>query len=81
MAELSSVWGVYDPFWNGPLICSRNDQHFSNGGNSCRGGGEKRFLIMVSVLGHLKVVGKVTSNFLRGGDMDVFRNDPLPILV
>jgi hypothetical protein len=27
------------------------------------------------------VVGKVTSNFLRGGDMDVFRNDPLPILV
>jgi hypothetical protein len=43
-----------------------------------RGGGEtKLFLIIVNVLGHLKGVGGLTSNFLRGGGMDVFWNDPI----
>jgi hypothetical protein len=36
--------------------------------------GEK---IIVTVLGHPKVVGGFTSNFLCGGGMDVFWNDPL----
>ena len=41
------------------------------------GGGEtKLFLIIVNVLGRLKGVGGLTSNFLRGGGMDVFWNDP-----
>ncbi len=37
------------------------------------------FLIIVSVLGHLKGVGALTSstsNFLHGGGIDVFWNDP-----
>jgi hypothetical protein len=39
------------------------------------GGGEtKLFLIIVNVLGHPK---GLTSNFLCGGGMDVFWNDPL----
>jgi hypothetical protein len=43
-----------------------------------RGGGEKKlFLIIVNVLGHPKGVGGLTSNFLRGGGMDVFWNDPM----
>ena len=37
------------------------------------------FLIIVSVLGHPKGVGGLTSNFLRGGGMDVFWNDPIQI--
>jgi hypothetical protein len=44
------------------------------------GGGEtKLFLIIVNVLGHPKgvPVGGLTSNFLRGGGMDVFWNDPI----
>jgi hypothetical protein len=42
-----------------------------------RGGGEEKlFLIIVSVLGHPKGVGGLTSNFLCGGGMDVFWNDP-----
>ena len=42
------------------------------------GGGEtKLFLIIVNVLGHLKWVGGLTSNFLREGGMDVFWNDPM----
>jgi hypothetical protein len=42
------------------------------------GGGEtKLFLIIVNVLGHPKGVGGLTSNFLCGGGMDVFWNDPL----
>ena len=44
---------------------------------SGRGGEKKMFLIIVSVLGHLKGVGGLTSNFLRGGGMDVFWNDPI----
>jgi hypothetical protein len=41
-------------------------------------GGEKIFfLIIVSVLGHPTEVGGLTSNFLHGGGMDVFWNDPL----
>jgi hypothetical protein len=41
------------------------------------GEGEKKlFLIIVNVLGHPKVVGGLTSYFLRGGGMDVFWNDP-----
>jgi hypothetical protein len=44
------------------------------------GGGEtKLFLIIVNVLGHLKGVGGLTSNFLHGGGMDVFWNDPLTV--
>ena len=43
-----------------------------------RGGEKKLFLIMVSVLGRPKGVGGLTSNFLRGGGMDVFWNDPFP---
>ena len=40
------------------------------------GGGEtKLFLIIVNVLGRLKGVGGLTSNFLHGGGMDVFWND------
>jgi hypothetical protein len=39
-------------------------------------GEEKLFLIIVNVLGHPKGVGGLTSNFLRGGGMDVFWNDP-----
>jgi hypothetical protein len=35
------------------------------------------FLIIVSVLGHPKGVRGLTSNFLRGGGMDVFWNDPM----
>jgi hypothetical protein len=35
------------------------------------------FLIIVNVLGHPKGVGGLTSNFLGGGGMDVFWNDPL----
>ena len=35
------------------------------------------FLIIVSVLGHPKGVGGLTSNFLRGGGMDVFWIDPI----
>ena len=42
------------------------------------GGGEKKlFLIIVNVLGHPKGVGGLTSNFLRGGGMDVLWNDPM----
>ena len=42
------------------------------------GGGEtKLFQIIVNVLGHPKEVGGLTSNFLRGGGMDVFWNDPI----
>jgi hypothetical protein len=33
-------------------------------------------VIIVNVLGHLKGVGRLTSNFLHGGGMDVFWNDP-----
>ena len=41
------------------------------------GGGEtKLFLIIVNVLGRPKGVGGLTSNFFRGGGMDVFWNDP-----
>jgi hypothetical protein len=36
----------------------------------------KLFLIIVNVLGHPKGVGGLTSNFLCGGGMDVFWNDP-----
>jgi hypothetical protein len=35
------------------------------------------FLIIVNVLGHPKGVGGLTSNFLCGGGMDVFWNDPI----
>jgi hypothetical protein len=42
------------------------------------GGGDKKlFLIIVIVLGHPKGVGGLTYNFLRGGGMDVFWNDPI----
>jgi hypothetical protein len=42
------------------------------------GGGERKlFLIIVNVLGHPKGVGGLTSNFLCGGGMDVFWNDPI----
>ena len=42
------------------------------------GGGEtKLFLIIVNVLGHPKGVGGLTSNFLRGGGISVFWNDPI----
>jgi hypothetical protein len=44
------------------------------------GGGEiKLFLIIVNVLEHPKGVGGLTSNFLRGGGMDVFWNYPFTI--
>jgi hypothetical protein len=47
-------------------------------GNFSRPEGEtKLFLIIVNVLGHPKGVGGLTSNFLCGGGMDVFWNDPL----
>jgi hypothetical protein len=39
------------------------------------------FLIIVNVLGHPKGVGGLTSNFLCGGGMDVFWNDPLAGIV
>ena len=43
------------------------------------GGGEKKlFLVIGNVLGHPKRVGGLTSNFLHGGGMDVFWNDPIP---
>jgi hypothetical protein len=41
------------------------------------GGKRKLFLIIVNVLGHPKGIGGLTSNFLCGGGMDVFWNDPL----
>jgi hypothetical protein len=45
-----------------------------------RGKGEKKlFLIIVNVLGHPKGVGGLTSNFLRGGGMDVFWNEPIQL--
>jgi hypothetical protein len=37
----------------------------------------KLFQIIVNVLGHPKGVGGLTSNFLHGGGMDVFWNDPI----
>jgi hypothetical protein len=46
-----------------------------------RGGGKtKLFLIIVNVLGHPKGVGGLTSNFLCGGGMDVFWNDPITLI-
>jgi hypothetical protein len=46
------------------------------------GGGEKKlFLIIVNVLGHPKGVGGLTSNFLRGGGMDVFWNYPISLCI
>jgi hypothetical protein len=55
---------------------SRKDPHSPHGGNFCCPEGEtKLFLIIVNVLGHPKGVGGLTSNFLRGGGMDVFWND------
>jgi hypothetical protein len=60
---------------------SRKDPHSSHGGNFCRLEGEtKLFLIIVNVLGHPKGVGGLTSNFLCGGGMDVFWNDPIVFL-
>ena len=59
---------------------SRKDPHSPHGGNfGCPEGEEetKLFLIIVNVLGHPKGVGGLTSNFLRGGGMDVFWNDPM----
>jgi hypothetical protein len=60
---------------------SRKDPHSPHGGNFCRpegGEGEKKlFLIIVNVLGHPKGVGGLNSNFLLGGGMDVFWNDPI----
>ena len=41
-----------------------------------RGRGDKT-MIIVNVLGHPKGVGGLTSNFLHGGGMDVFWNDPI----
>jgi hypothetical protein len=43
------------------------------------GGGEKKLFLVIGnfVLGHPKGVGGLTSNFPRGGGMDVFWNDPL----
>jgi hypothetical protein len=61
---------------------SRKDPHSPTEEISAvrRGRGEKMFLIIViSVLGHPKGVegGGLTSNFLCGGGMDVFWNDPI----
>jgi hypothetical protein len=43
------------------------------------------FQIIISVLGHLKGVGRLTSNFLCEGGMDVFWNDSIvhvmPIMI
>ena len=39
------------------------------------------YFLVVSVLGHPKGVGGLTSYFLRGGGMDVFWNDPLLIIL
>jgi hypothetical protein len=65
------------------LGCSRKDPPCPQGGNFCcleGGGGEKNlFLIIVSVVGYLKRVGGLTSNFLHGGGIDVFWNDPFQI--
>jgi hypothetical protein len=58
---------------------SRKDPHSPHGGNLPSGGGgeKKLFLIIVNVLGHPKGVGGLTCNFLCGGGMDVFWNDPI----
>jgi hypothetical protein len=56
---------------------SRKDSHSPHRGNFCRPEEKKLFLIIVSVLGHPKGVGGLTSNFLGGGGMDVFWNDPI----
>ena len=56
---------------------SRKDPHSSHSTPSGRGGETKLFLIIVNVLGHPKGVGGLTSNFLGGGGMDVFWNDPM----
>ena len=61
----------------GALGRSRKDPHTATEEISAvrrGGGGEKMFLIIVSVLGHPKGVGGLTSNFLCGGGMDVFWN-------
>ena len=39
----------------------------------------KKVLHLEFQLGHPKGVGGLTSNFLRGGGMDVFWNDPIQI--
>jgi hypothetical protein len=58
--------------------CSRKDPHFPHTQNFCHPEEEKKlFLIIVSVLGHPKGLGGLTSNFLCGGGVDVFWNDPL----
>ena len=66
-------------------------KHFSNGSLQKRstlptqrkflpfggGGGKKLFLIIVNVLGHPKGKEGLTFNFLHGGGMGVFWNDPI----
>jgi hypothetical protein len=57
---------------------SRKDPHSPHRGNFCRPEGRKKlFLIIVNALGHPNGVGGLTSNFLCGGGMDVFWNDPI----
>jgi hypothetical protein len=59
---------------------SRKDPHSPHGGNFCRPERVERnklFVIIVNVLGHLKGVRGLTSNFLDGSGMDVFWNDPI----
>ena len=58
---------------------SRKDPHPKDEISACGGGGggEKNlFPIIVNVLGHPKGIGVLTSNFLRGGGMGAFWNDP-----
>ena len=73
LQEISSKW-VIGSFQKRSTLPPRRKFLPSGGG----GGGETElFLIIVNVLGHLKGVGGLTSNFLHGGGMDVFWNDPL----
>ena len=55
--------------------CSRKDPHFPQRRNFCRPEGEGRKKCIRTSTG----VGGLTSNFLRGGGMDVFWNDPMYI--
>jgi hypothetical protein len=66
--EISAVWRGWGGGWQGSVWRGRGVSG---------GAGEKNLiLVIVSVSGHLKRVEGLTSNFIRGGDKDVFWNDP-----
>jgi hypothetical protein len=79
--EQPQVWSIVDKHnWNGSFQKRSTLPPRRKFLPSGRGGETKLFLIIVNVLGHPKGVGGLTSNFLCGGGMDVFWNDPIVFL-